>query len=194
MSAMESRTRWGAGIGSPRVSPFGIATVFIPAVWAARSPFGESSKTTQAAGSTPRRSAASRNRSGAGFTRSHVVTRADRVKEGHQIVPLEPRVDPRRRAAGCYGKTERQSTRLAEALADARQQGLLAAQPPVLIAHERGEGVPVQRLRQRGAQVLERVEAALRAERVLPASPLSGWRHGGRRWRPRCRTGGSRCR
>ena len=183
-----------AGIGSPRVSLFGTATVFIPAACAARSPFGESSKTTHEAGSTPIRSAASRNRSGAGFTcctSSRVQTAS---KSGIRLVPLEPRVHPRRRAARCYRQAERQLARLVEALADARQQRLLAAEPPVLVAHEAWRGC-------RGRASPPAWCSGARTDRSRPACrahaasrPSSVWRRDWRKPRPRCRTGASRCR
>ena len=98
----------------------------------------------------------------------HIVACADRIEERHQLVPLEPGVYPCRRAARCHRQAERQLPRFVDALADAGEERLLPTQPPVLLAHEAGEGVAVKRRRQRRAQVRERVEAPLGAQRMLP--------------------------
>ena len=168
MSAIDASTRCGSGSGSPRVRLLGTATLVIPAACAARSPFGESSNTRHEAGSTSIRSAASRNRSGAGltcWTSSRVQTASksgiNSCRSSHGCTHADGLLDATARPNDSVA-------RLVDALANAGQQRLLAAEPPVLVAHEAGEGVAVERRCQRRAQVRERVEAALGAQRMLP--------------------------
>src|ERR671922_104485 len=79
MSASEDTSRSAAEKSSPVVIGPGTATTAMPAATAAATPLGESSSATQAPGAAPRRSAASRYRSGAGLVRDRSPSRSSRL-------------------------------------------------------------------------------------------------------------------
>ncbi len=78
-AASDPTTRSAAPKSSVRVIGPGTATTAMPAARPAATPFGESSRTTQRAGSAPSARAASRNRSGAGLVRELSPPTSSRV-------------------------------------------------------------------------------------------------------------------
>ena len=161
-------TRCGSGSDNAPVSAFGTATVHMPAACAALRPFGESSKTTQRSGATARRSAASRNRSGAGLTCCHIVPCADGVEPVAQRMLVEERSHPVTGAARGHGCLEAGETGFGHDGRHPREQRHRRTAGEVPGTNHRRERVTVGTAPGAGLKIRIRVEAAKRAERMLP--------------------------
>ena len=168
-SASDRSVTCGAGNSSARVRGLGTATAHMPAAWAAARPLGVSSKTTQSAGATPSRVAASRNRSGAGFTRATSSRVHTAPHQGAKAVARQPGPDPLEAAARGDGRRQPQRRRLLQPVEHAGPQRLVLAPPPVLVAHprhpHRRATTPAPGLPQ---QLGIGVEPVVRAQRVPP--------------------------